>query len=231
MSDLSVRELGIKRDIRANRKWHKEMNEQGCSVVEPRRLGEQPAVVPKRFKECPTITIDGVVYRDTTSLLFEETKYKKFYSDQEEYDRIMKYERRKQKMKNKKRELNRSKKQQELETEELKSRQHIEENKKYGHISNYTINNKELSQFEIAEALGVRIYVIKTVRKELVEKGLVEPLKRKALTDKEVKSLVKLYKDGKTYQEISRIMGRPYGTIANRVYRCRDEGLLEPVRK
>lgn len=72
--------------------WQKEMHDLGCSVTHHKNIGKMAKVTKVRLRDCPKIIINGVTYRDTTKLLYEDTRYKTSYPSKEQWARIRKVE-------------------------------------------------------------------------------------------------------------------------------------------
>ena len=145
--------------------WLDEMSRQGCNVVAERRLGQQPIAVAKQIGECPTITVGGVVYRDTTDLLYEDTKHKKLYAGDQQYERHERYRRR---------EVMQRKKKDEKLARRIMPADYLKANEETGYIDEYVIENRgKITQAKMAENLGVQTSVISTVVRKLADEGKI----------------------------------------------------------
>lgn len=231
--------------------WFDEMHNQGCNVIEQRRLGERPIVVAKRIDECPTITIGGVVCRDATDLLYEDSKYKKTYPTAEELNKIRAYQIRKEreirvefeeegirkererKAKEKQKQRHLKKTSAEREEEERIRKAGVEQRKAE------RIKREEEVEAKVLEALQQGVmrkdiegkylfsrYEVDKAVISLEEQGKWKMKRLKRYTKEEDEKIIKMKKEGASVEGIAGALGRSYNAIVNRCYRFKKSGRL-----
>ena len=191
--------------------WFSDMKKAGCSVADPEKLGRKPQLVLKKKADLPTVTVNGVKYVDSTSLLFESSKHKKVYPSNKEKENLKAYGQREKARRE--REDQRIAEIKKVVAQNLGERETIKRLRDLKHYHEHiriALNLTGVKYWKIVGELGVE--------------GEIAVTARNAYTREEEIGILKMVEQGKSYKEIGEKYGRNSKAIQEKIGRLRKSG-------
>ncbi|HHX62505.1 MAG TPA: hypothetical protein GX707_17605 [Epulopiscium sp.] len=195
-----------------NEGWFEDMKKAKCTTADPSKIGNIPHLIPKKKKDLPVVEVQGTKYVDATDLLFESDKYKKTYPNNEEWEKITRYEKKKKTVK--RNDKTRVATYKNIMAENTSNRDKIKRLRNLGYM------NKK-----IREDLGLTEYQYQSIIYDLRNSGEITVAPSEHYTREEELDILEMVARGIDCKEIAIKYGKTYKTMYEKISRLRKKGV------
>lgn len=198
-----------------NKKWFMRMKKRGCSVPDPKNLGDTPFLELKQKEDYPRVVVDGVKYIDMTGYFFEDTKYKREYLTREQQKR-----REEEKIKEIIRDLV-------IDYDNKLKLDRAERDKLIKQLYKGGYSQYKITKVVKCSASTVSLVVNRAIKNRELEKRVEPSLKNQLTIERRNEKVKEMYLKGCSYAEITDELGCSSSVISKLVGKWIKEGEVE----